>query len=93
MFFIIDQSASLKNDQQALIKDRLMGTINDFGPGEKFEVAFFSGPTWVLGEDPALIKEHWTWQNGSRIVSTSSQTTRVSMPTGGLPRRSWQKNI
>ena len=41
-----------------------MGTLNDFANGERFEVAFFSGPVWTVGEDPNLVKTNWT-KNGS----------------------------
>ena len=38
-----------------------MATINDF-EGELFEVAFFSGPTWVVGQDPMAIRSDWIFE-------------------------------
>ena len=57
--FIIDMSQSLKDAQLAVLKHRLIGTLGDLSRRDQFEMLFFSGPTWVIEQDPHLIKADW----------------------------------
>jgi Cu/Ag efflux protein CusF len=82
MFFIIDMSGSLKGPQMFLIKDRLMGTIEEMQPHEQFEIAFFSGPVWLMGDDYKSLQDTWTkvtnWYN-------------YLPPVSGLPMGRWRQ--
>ena len=39
-FSVIDMSKSLKEEQVAVLKHRLVDTLSDFGPRDRFEIAF-----------------------------------------------------
>ena len=60
--FIIDMSASMSDDQMAVLKNELSESLRNLTAAHLFNVIFFSGPAWLVGEDSkgALRQE---WQN------------------------------
>lgn len=59
ILFIIDMSKSLEEEQQFLIKHRLAETLVGLTRYDRFSVLFFSGPTWLMGEDPSAVAKRW----------------------------------
>lgn len=80
VLYIIDMSRSLKTPQIALIKDRLVNSLFELTKRQRFEILFFSGPTWQLFQDPGLVSNGWekvtNWHN--------------FRPTGELPVGEWR---
>ena len=78
--YIIDMSRSLKTPQIALIKDRLVNSLYDLSPKQRFEVLFFSGPVWQLHQQPSSVTNQWekitNWHN--------------FRPVGDLPQGEWR---
>ena len=59
ILYIIDMSRSLKEPQIALIKDRLLNSMADLTGRQRYEVLFYSGPVWQLGEEPKSNGDGW----------------------------------
>ena len=59
ILYIIDMSRSLKEPQISLIKDRLLNSMADLTGRQHYEVLFYSGPVWQLGDDPSTASNRW----------------------------------
>ncbi|MFW5828929.1 MAG: hypothetical protein ACOCXA_01595 [Planctomycetota bacterium] len=81
LLFIIDMSKSLKEEQVALIKDRLGLSLGDLSKRDRFNVIFFSGPSWLPGDDPQAIRADW------RQIGNAHDFAHV----GDLPQVEWQR--
>ena len=57
--FIIDYSASMKQDQLTVMKAELTKTLKEFNPKANIAMIFFSGPAWVAGVDPKQEAKKW----------------------------------
>lgn len=78
---IIDMSKSLREEQIAVIKDRLVETLDYLGSGQYFEVVFFSGPCWFVGDDANEIRKGW---------GRGKNHHDYSPPPDGLPQGQWR---
>ncbi len=64
--FVVDASASMKakgstgKTKLDLMKEELIRTVQTLPAGLEFQILFFSGPSWFLGEDPKREKKDWT---------------------------------
>lgn len=63
--FVVDASASMKatgltgKTKFELMKAELTKTISALPSGVEFQILFFSGPSWFLGDDPKKAKADW----------------------------------
>lgn len=48
--FVVDVSASMSNEQLALMKSELTRSLNGLPPGTQYQVIFFSGPVWFANQ-------------------------------------------
>lgn len=65
--FVVDASASMKatgktgKTKFSLMQEELKRTVKSLPPGVEFQILFFSGPSWWVGEyDKKKFKEDWT---------------------------------
>ena len=60
--FIIDYSASMKGKDKVM-RDELEAAVNKLPPAGEVCLIFFSGPSWLAGEDAKAIEKKWTGNN------------------------------
>ena len=65
--FVVDASASMRatgktgKTKFSLMQEELKRTVKSLPPGVEFQILFFSGPSWWVGEyDKKKFKEDWT---------------------------------
>jgi hypothetical protein len=61
--FIIDYSASMRG-RDRVMRDELVTALNKLPPTGEVCVIFFSGPTWLAGEDASALHKNWQGTNG-----------------------------
>lgn len=64
ILFIIDYSASM-NGRDKVMRSELTKAIDKLPAVGSVSVIFFSGPTWVAGEDAKALHKNWNGTNGS----------------------------
>ncbi|MEM8953634.1 MAG: hypothetical protein AAGD22_05740 [Verrucomicrobiota bacterium] len=63
--FVVDSSASMRSSgktgltKHELMKQELSKTIKQLSPGIQFQIIFFTGPSWFVGEDYKEDRENW----------------------------------
>lgn len=62
--FIIDYSASMKG-RDLVMRSELVEALNKLPPTGEVCVIFFSGPTWLAGEDARALHKNWQGTNGA----------------------------
>lgn len=62
--FIIDYSASMRG-RDVVMRDELTAAIEKLPAVGSVCVMFFSGPTWIAGEDANALHKHWSGSNNS----------------------------
>ena len=60
--FIIDYSASMRGKDKVM-RDELEAAVNKLPPAGEVCLIFFSGPSWLAGEDAKAIEKKWTGDN------------------------------
>ena len=94
--FAVDVSASMSNEQLALMKSELTRSLNGLPPGTQYQVIFFSGPVWFAnqkfekkGRDEVIIGG----QRGKKLVWKSPEGSADGFVFGDgkepLPVESW----
>jgi len=63
ILFIIDYSASMKG-RDKVMRSELSKAIDKLPAVGSVAVLFFSGPTWVAGEDANALHKNWSGSNG-----------------------------
>ena len=63
ILFIIDYSASM-NGRDKVMRHELSAAIEKLPAVGSVSVIFFSGPTWVAGEDAKALHKNWSGSNG-----------------------------
>ncbi|OUU46224.1 MAG: hypothetical protein CBC16_00585 [Verrucomicrobia bacterium TMED56] len=63
ILFIIDYSASM-NGRDKVMRHELCKAIDKLPAVGSVAVIFFSGPTWVAGEDAKALHKNWSGSNG-----------------------------
>jgi hypothetical protein len=63
ILFIIDYSASM-NGRDKVMRSELIKAIDKLPAVGSVAIIFFSGPTWVAGEDAKALHKHWEGSNG-----------------------------
>ena len=64
ILFIIDYSASMRG-RDKVMRSELSKAIEKLPAVGSVSVIFFSGPTWVAGEDANALHKNWSGSNGS----------------------------
>lgn len=57
ILYVIDYSASMKGDREALMRAELSKSVAELPAGKQYQMIFFSGPTWIAGDEMTGLKE------------------------------------
>ena len=75
ILFIIDYSASM-NGRDKVMRFELSKAIDKLPSVGSVAVLFFSGPTWVAGEDAKALHKNWSGSNGGGWKPIEGHTPR-----------------
>ena len=57
--FLIDYSRSMQPDQLKVMKHELIKTLKSFNSSVQVSLIFFSGPSFIAGQDPNQVRANW----------------------------------
>lgn len=104
ILYIIDFSASMKGTREKLMREELENSIRRLPIGQKYQLIFFAGPSWIAGEQLVLeplkrdkknksglkaeLKATFTNKEGKKHEWKGKKTSDWE-PEGRLPKAQW----